>query len=67
MTEESNWESVISVIDVRVAHSVAELLEAEMISVRVIPDSRITDAAPSWTVLVSVGQMEAARNLLAQS
>ena len=67
MTEESTWESVISVIDVRVAHSVAELLEAEMISVRVIPDSRITDAALSWTVLVSVGQMEVARNLLAQS
>jgi len=67
MTEESNWQSVISVIDVRVAHSIADLFEAEMISVRVIPDSRITDAAPSWTVLVSVDQLEAAQKLLAQS
>jgi hypothetical protein len=66
MTEESNWQSVISVIDARVARSVAELLEAEMISVRVIRDSRISDS-PSWMVLVSVGQMDAARNLLAQS
>ena len=67
MTEESNWQSVISVLDVRVAHSLADLLEAEMISVRVIPDSRITDAAPSWTVLVSVEQLEAARNFLART
>jgi hypothetical protein len=67
MRKESNWESVISVIDARVAHSVAELLEAELISVCVVTDSRTTDAAPSWTVLVSVEQMEVARNLLAQS
>jgi hypothetical protein len=67
MTKESNWESVISVIDAQVAHSVAELLEAEMISVRVIPESRATDAAPSWTVLVLVEEMKLARNLLAQS
>jgi hypothetical protein len=67
MTEESNWQSVISVLDARVAHSIANLLEAEMISVRVIPDSRITDATPSWTVLVSVKQLEAARNLLTRS
>jgi hypothetical protein len=65
--EESNWEPVISVTDVRIAHSVAELLKAEMISVRVQPDGWKSDAAPSWTVLVPVRQMEAARDLPAQS
>jgi hypothetical protein len=67
MTKESKWEPAISVIDVRVAHSVAELLEAEMITVQVMPDSRVTATSQSWTVLVPVGQSDAARRLLAQS
>jgi hypothetical protein len=67
MTIELKWEPAISVIDVRVARSVAELLEAELISVQVMPDSRVTEAAPSWMVLVPVGQSDAARQLLAQS
>jgi hypothetical protein len=60
MTQESKWEPAISVIDVRVAHSVAKLLEAEMISVQVMPESQITGTSPSWTVLVPAGQSEAA-------
>jgi len=67
MTQESKWEPAISVIDVRVAHSVAKLLEAEMISVQVMPESQIIGTSPSWTVLVPAGQSEAARQLLAQS
>jgi hypothetical protein len=65
--EGSRWQPVISVLDAGVAHSIADLLEAEMIRVRVTRDSMTTEAVPSLTVLVPVEQLEVARNLFAQS
>jgi hypothetical protein len=46
----------MSVLDAGVAHSIADLLDAELIRVRVTPDSMTTEAVPSWTVLVPVEQ-----------
>ena len=65
--EAPQWQPVISVLDAAVAHSIADLLEAELIRVRVTPDSMTTEAVPSWTVLVLAEQLELARNLFARS
>jgi hypothetical protein len=65
--EGTHWQPVISVLDARVAHSMADLLEAELIRVSVTPDSMTTEAVPSWTVFVPVEQLESARNLFARS
>jgi len=55
LLEESDWQSVASVLDPGVARSLAELLEAELISVRVIPDSG--SPVQCWTVLVPEEQL----------
>ena len=65
--EEPHWQPVMSVLDAGVAHSIADLLEAELIRVRVTPDSTTMEAVPSWTVLVPMEQLELARNLFARS
>jgi len=67
MAAESNWQSVITVLDVRVAHSIAELLEAEMIAARIDRGLQMTGATSSWTVSVSPEQLDTAWNLLSRS
>ena len=65
--EESSWQSVASVLDRGVARSLADLLAAEMLSVRVEPHSGSPEAVESWRVLVPEQQSETARELLARS
>jgi hypothetical protein len=65
--QESSWQPVTSVLDQGVARSLADLLDAEMISVRVVPHAGSPEAVESWIVLVPEAQSETARELLAQS
>jgi hypothetical protein len=56
------------VFDLAGARSLADLLKAEMISVRVKPGSEIgAGATTPWMILVSGEQLEAARGLITRS
>jgi len=67
VTSKSTWTSVASLLDVRVAHTIAALLEAEAIAAQVIPSSKLIGEALLWEVRVSPDRLEAACCLLAQS
>jgi hypothetical protein len=63
----STWKSVVSLLDVRVAHTIAALLEAEAIAAQVMSSSKLIGEALLWEVHVPAEQLEAACCLLAQS
>jgi hypothetical protein len=67
VTSKSTWTSVASLLDVRVAHAMATLLEAEAIAAQVISSSKLIGEVLLWEVHVSPDQLEAACCLLAQS
>lgn len=54
-------------LDPGVARSLAELLDAELISVRMLPESGAPEAFQTWTVFVPQEQLEAVRDLLTRS
>jgi hypothetical protein len=61
------WQSVVSLLDVNVAHSLAALLEAEAVPTQVTSDSKLIGEALVWEIRVPVGMLEQANRLLAQS
>jgi hypothetical protein len=67
VSSESIWESVASFLDIEMAHTVAALLEAEVIPAQVIAGSKLMGEAPLWEVRVPADHLDAARCLLAQS
>ncbi len=65
--EESTWQIAATVLDPRVAHSIAALLESETLLARVQPDSQTANAIECWRILVPSEQLEAAPALLGGS
>jgi hypothetical protein len=66
VTSESIWKSVASLLDMRVAHTMAALLEAEAIPAQVMSGTMLIGEA-LWEVSVPANRLEAARCLLAKS
>jgi hypothetical protein len=66
VTSKSTWKSVASLLDMRVAHLMAALLEAEAIPAQVISGTKLIDE-PLWEISVPLEWFEAARCLLDKS
>lgn len=64
---EASWESVASILDVRAAHNLAELLQAELIPTRVVAATHHVSAAASWEVEVPADQVATAQRLMESS
>ena len=67
VTSQSAWQSVASLFDEKVAHSLAALLEAEAVPARVTADSKLVGDALVWEVRVPFAMLERAHALLDQS
>jgi hypothetical protein len=67
LTSQSSWIVVASVYDVSVAHSLADLLNAELVPAEVIAGSQVIGEARVWEVRVPAVTSERARLLLAPS
>jgi hypothetical protein len=61
------WESVVSLTDVNVAHTLAALLAAEAVPTQVTSDSKLIGEALVWEIRVPVGMLERAHDLLSHS
>jgi hypothetical protein len=66
VTSKSTWKSVASLLDMRVAHSMAALLEAEAIPAQVVSGTQLI-GEPLWEISVPVESFDAARCLLEKS
>ena len=66
VTSKSTWKSVASLLDMRVAHSMAALLEAEAIPAQVVSGAQLI-GEPLWEISVPVESFDAARCLLEKS
>jgi hypothetical protein len=66
VTSKSTWKSVASLLDMRVAHSMAALLEAEAIPAQVVSGTKLI-GEPLWEIRVPVECFDAARCLLDKS
>ena len=67
VTAKSTWQAVAPLFDVRSAHAMAGLLQAEGIPTRVTPASPGVGGAPKWEVQVPSEQLEVALILLEKS
>jgi hypothetical protein len=67
LTAQSTWIVVASVYDVSIAHSLAALLNAELVPTEVVAGSRVIGEARVWEVRVPSVISERARLLLAPS
>jgi hypothetical protein len=67
LTSQSSWVVVASVYDVSTAHSIAALLNAEVVPTEVVAGPRVIGEARIWEVRVPSVVSERARLLLAPS
>jgi hypothetical protein len=67
VTSQSAWQSVASLLDEGVAHTLAALLEAEAVPTQVTSASKLVGDALVWEIRVPFAMLERAHALLDQS